>query len=176
MVDIGGGSTELVVGDSPPRATSQQIGTVRLTERSLNDDPPSARQVAAARHDARKVLSAGLAAIDVAANRARPAVASLVAVAGTATTLAALDGGSEAPADVHGHVLDADRLTDLVLQLLSRRAEDRHELGPLARGRADVIAAGGLILVTLVDLLGVDRVTVSIADVLDGVAAGALDE
>lgn len=182
MVDIGGGSTELVVGPGPeasagaaPRATSRQMGTVRLTERHLLDDPPTADQVAAARREAGRELADGLARIGLTVPAASPPVAAVVAVAGTATTLAALDRGRDDLAGLHGHRLGAEALSDLTLGLLSRSADDRHELGPLAPGRADVIAAGALVLATLVDLLGVDEVVVSIADVLDGIAHGAAD-
>ncbi|MBY5161893.1 exopolyphosphatase [Salsipaludibacter albus] len=175
MVDIGGGSTELVVDGPPPRPVSCQLGSVRLTERHLHADPPTAAQVAAARRDAGETLASGLAAIDVPLATASSAVADLVAVAGTATTLAALDRGTDDLDELHGHVLPAERVTELALELLGRSSQARLELGPLAPGRADVIAAGALVLATLVDLLGVERVTVSIADVLDGVAAGAVD-
>lgn len=177
MVDIGGGSTELVVGDGagPLRATSQQVGTVRLTERHLPSDPPTADQVAAARHDAGSVLAAGLAAVGLSVPAADPVVRSVVAVAGTATTLAALDIGTDDLASLHGHRLSADAVHDLALDLLARTVEQRLDLGPLAPGRADVVAAGALVLATLVDLLAVDAVAVSIADVLDGVAHGSLD-
>ncbi len=177
MVDIGGGSTELVVGDAvgPPRATSQQVGTVRLTERHLPSDPPTADQVAAARHAAGTVLAAGLAAIGLSVPAADPEVRSVVAVAGTATTLAALDAGSDDLDGLHGHRLSAAAVHDLALDLLAGTVEQRLALGPLSSGRADVIAAGALVLATLVDLLAVDAVVVSVADVLDGVAHGALD-
>ncbi len=177
MVDIGGGSTELVAGGDAglPRATSQQLGTVRLTERHLASDPPTAAQVAAARHDAGGVLADGLATIGLAVPAADPAVRSVVAVAGTATTLAALDAGTDDVAGLHGHRLTAAAVHDLALDLLARTVQERLSLGPLAPGRADVIAAGGLILATLVDLVAADHVVVSVADVLDGVAHGSLD-
>ncbi len=177
LVDIGGGSTELATGGPSrdvPRTTSQQLGTVRLTERFLHDDPPTVDQVAAARHEAGLVLADGLAGIGLVVPAASPPVATLVGVAGTATTLAALDRGDDDLAGLHGHRLRAEDLHDLALALLSRSTAQRHDLGPLAAGRADVIAAGALVLATLVDLVGVDEVVVSIADVLDGVAHGAL--
>lgn len=176
VVDIGGGSTELVTGEPGTttglRGTSTQLGTVRLTERCLADDPPTPAQVADARDTVRNILGEGLAHLQL--DPSRPVI--VVAVAGTATTLAALDlaQGEDTDADVDdidGHVIPSSRLSALAVELASRSAAQRLEMGPLHPGRADVIAGGAIILDELVGLLGGPDVTVSVRDVMDGVAA-----
>lgn len=174
VVDIGGGSTELVTGvpgtTRQLRGTSTQLGTVRLTERCLHDDPPTSIQVDAARATARDILTDGLAHLDLDDTR----TVHLVGVAGTATTLAGLDLGDGEDSTferLDGHVLTASRLATLTRELVGRSAADRLAIGPMNPGRADVIAAGAIILDELIDLLGRPDVTVSMRDVMDGVAA-----
>lgn len=174
VVDIGGGSTELVLGTAGRaddlRVVSTQLGTVRLTERHLHEDPPTEHEVETARHAAATIVADGLEEIGVALP-ARASVATVVAVAGTATTLAGMDTGSTRPQSWHGHVLDTGRLDELAASLLALPAARRDELGPLAPGRADVIAAGALILATVAHQAAAPTLTVSVADVMDGVAA-----
>lgn len=194
VVDIGGGSTELVLGldDRGPRrlaATSLQLGTVRLTERHLPSDPPSPDEVQRARDQAREILTDGLARIgldggatgdrgtadDGSAGPGRPRT--VVGVAGTALSLARLHAHGNTRrdgSDLHGQRLPRVDLEWLANELLGRSRERRVLLGPIEPGRVDVLAAGALILATLVELLGADEVVVSEADVMDGVAHGAL--
>ncbi len=174
VVDIGGGSTELVTGRPGStdglRATSSQLGTVRLTERCLPSDPPTPDEVADARDTATRILADGVVPLDL--DPQRPV--DVIAVAGTAATLAGLDigDGEDSEVDqVHGHVMTAATLSDLAATLAARSAAERLEVGPMDPGRADVIAAGAIILDVVVDLLDADGVTVSLHDVMDGVAA-----
>ncbi len=174
VVDIGGGSTELVTGvpgtSHDLRSTSTQLGTVRLTERCLPDDPPTSDQVDFARDTARAILTEGLTHLDIDVQRP----IKVVGVAGTATTLAGLDlgGGEDSPFErIDGHVVTAARLAELARDLAARSADQRLEIGPMNPGRADVIAAGAIILDELVTLLGGPDITISTHDVMDGVAA-----
>lgn len=176
VVDIGGGSTELVTGSPGSteelRGRSSQVGTVRLTERTLASDPPTPAEVAAARAAATDVLAPVLEVLDLDVRRP----VAVIAVAGTAATLAALDVGiavhdPAAMARIDGHWMPAATISQLAVDLAARSAEERLELGPMDSGRADVIAAGAIILEVVVDLLDADGVTVSLRDVMDGVAA-----
>ena len=174
VVDIGGGSTELVTGRPGStdglRATSSQLGTVRLTERCMPSDPPTPDEVADARDTAARILADGVVPLEL--DPQRPV--EVIAVAGTAATLAGLDIGGGEDSDVeriHGHAMTAATLSDLAATLAARSADERLEVGPMDPGRADVIAAGAIILDVVVDLLDADGVTVSLQDVMDGVAA-----
>lgn len=171
VLDIGGGSTELIVGDGTDAAASVslQLGCVRLTERLLASDPPSDAEVAAAR----ELVSERLTEADraLAAQGASPRdVASLIAVAGTATTLAALHLGLEAYEEdrIHATRLPADSLTGLTTRLLAMPAAARAALGPMQPGREDVIHGGALVLEGVVRRYGFDPVVVSESDLLDG--------
>lgn len=172
VIDIGGGSTELVVGAAGDvdglQAVSLQLGTVRLTERSLDGDPPTSEQVTAARGLASSIVADGLARVGLVEPDDGLQV---MAVAGTATTLAALDSGSADVDVVDGHVLAPTALADLVRRLSTASVDERMAMGPLAPGRADVIAAGALILDAIVDAVGRPPVTVSVRDVMDGIAS-----
>lgn len=165
VVDIGGGSTELILGTSgPERAHSMDIGSVRLHERHLAGDPPTPGQVAACLADIDAHLDA--CPVDVAA------AATVVGVAGTITTVAAavldlpaydrdaLDQAVVATADVHAAV---DRL-------VAMSHDERRALGFMHPGRADVIDAGALILSAVLRRARVDRLVVSESDILDGIA------
>lgn len=178
VIDVGGGSTEIVIGDPdgadgrPVAAVSLQLGCVRLTERALGGDPPSEAEVAAARTVVSEVVAAGLDRLR--ADGADLRVGTLVAVAGTATTLAALDLGLPAyeEARIHGAVVPADRLERLAARLVGMTAADRAGLGPVQPGRAEVLHGGALVLAGVVAALGVDRIVVSEADSLDAAAHG----
>jgi len=173
VVDIGGGSTELILGEREPQAmTSRQLGCVRLTERCLHSDPPSADEIAAARGEIRAELDAAAQAVDL------TAAAALVGVAGTVTTLGALHLRLERyePERIHGTRLPTEALTALTERLAAMTVAERAALGPMAPGREDVIVGGALILDEIVRRCGVDEVVVSEADGLDGLALGLLDE
>lgn len=172
VVDIGGGSTELILGEREPRAmTSRQLGCVRLTERCLHGDPPDSAEVAAARAVVRDELAAAAAVVDL------DAAATLVGVAGTVTTLGALHLGLARyePARIHGTRLPAAALAALTERLAAMTVAERAALGPMAPGREDVIVGGALILDEVVRRCGVDEVLVSEADGLDGLALALLD-
>ena len=169
VVDIGGGSTEFVLGDpgkTPDAARSVDIGCVRMTERHLHDDPPSADQVAAARAD----IDAGirLAATTVPMDSAR----TVVGLAGSVTTVAAmaLDLPAYLPERIHHSRIPADDVRRVAERLLAMTHDERAALPFMHPGRVDVIGAGALVLSELLDHLPVDEVVVSEHDILDGIA------
>ncbi len=173
VLDIGGGSTELVVGDVDDRVVasiSLQLGSVRLTERMMPSDPPTEAEVLGAVAEVRAQLERGAATLGAPLR----AAASLVGVAGTVTTIAALRDGLGVWQDgrVHGRVLTAGDVlavsNDLVVQ--DRAWIAAHD--EVQAGREDVLAAGGLILRGVLDVLRQDALTVSEADGLDGLVAG----
>ena len=166
VLDIGGGSTELVLGrHAPIAATSRQLGSVRLTELALPGDPPDAAAVARARGIIETELDAAAQAVDLAAAR------SLVAVAGTATTLAALHLGLVRydAAAIHGTALGVDDVRGLVEELRALPAAAIARRGPVAPGREDVLLAGALVLERTLEHVGLERLIVSESDLLDGI-------
>jgi len=167
VVDIGGGSTELVLGDAVPvAASSVDIGCVRITERRLHSDPPTAAEVAAARAD--------IAAAVTRAGRTVPlgAARTDVGLAGSVTTLAAMDADLPAyDAEVtHHYRLPATSVHELTARLLTMTRADRARVPVMHPGRVDVIAAGALVLEAVVDATGCAEVLVSEHDILDGIA------
>lgn len=168
VVDIGGGSTEFVLGDgSTARAArSVDIGCVRLTERHLRADPPTDEQVAAAEADVRAAVELVRASVPVGA------AATFVGVAGTVTTVAAI--AMDLPAydaeRIHGSRLTAAQVRRVTARLLAMPRAARAALPVMHPGRADVIGGGSLVLRVLVDELGVGEVAVSEYDILDGIA------
>jgi exopolyphosphatase/guanosine-5'-triphosphate,3'-diphosphate pyrophosphatase len=167
VVDIGGGSTELVLGDTSVQAArSIDIGCVRMTERHLHDDPPGAEQVAAAHRD----IEAGIA-------RAAETVpiqqaGTLVGLAGSVTTVAAmaLDLPAYQPERIHRSRIPAAEVRSVTSRLLAMTREERAALPFMHPGRVDVIGAGALILACVVDAVAADDVLVSEHDILDGIA------
>lgn len=169
VVDIGGGSTEFVVGDEAPWSSiSVDIGCVRMTERHLEGDPPSPAQVAAAQRDIDAAVSRAIDAVD--ARRAR----SLVGLAGSVTTVAALALHlPEYDADaLQGSVISADDVREVTAALLAMSRSERAALPVMHPGRVDVIAGGAMILRSIVDEVGAESVVVSEHDILDGIAWG----
>jgi len=168
LFDIGGGSTEIVTGSCGRAVYSRslQTGCVRVKERFFSSDPPSAAQMKAARTHVGALLEGALTP-DVLED-----VTKSIAVAGTMTTLAALDLGLEMydREAVHGHVLSAGRIDDLLEMLSGMTVSEREAIGIMERGRADVITAGALIASLLIEIAGIDSVAVSENDILDGVA------
>ena len=168
VVDIGGGSTEFVVGRAGAVAffTSLQMGVVRMTERHLHADPPPAAALERLATDARQVIAAGLPE-DV-----RGRVGAVVAVAGTATTTAAiaLELDPYDPARVHGHVLTSAELEGQLACLAALTDAERREVRGLHPDRAPTIVAGVALLTECLRAFGVDRVEVSEHDILRGVA------
>ncbi len=168
VVDIGGGSTELVVGTGTDIewSVSLDIGSVRLTERFLSSDPASVAEVTACMSHLDEVLSPVVAGLEP--------VGSFVGVAGTVTTVAAhsLALPSYDPAAIHGAKLALDDVRGACLSLVGMSVADRRALPFMHAGRADVIGAGALILDRLVDLvpLSTDIMVASEHDILDGIA------
>ncbi|WGX95230.1 exopolyphosphatase [Nocardioides sp. L-11A] len=167
VVDIGGGSTELILGapaTGPSAAHSMDIGSVRLHERHVRHDPITAEEVAAVVAD----IDAALDACPV----DPPAARSVVLVAGTNTTIAAGTLGLAAydRALIHGRPLAVADIRAQVERLLAMRVAERRGLGWMHPGRADVIDAGALIVVRVLDRLAVASVTVAETDILDGIA------
>ncbi|MFD3810972.1 exopolyphosphatase [Rhodococcus sp. NPDC058639] len=172
VVDLGGGSTEVVLGDENGvhAAYSTDIGCVRLTERCLHDDPPTAEQVTAAREIAAEKIAEALAHVPV--ERAR----TWVGVAGTMTTLAALGNDLDTydPDRVHLSTVGFGRLRQVCDGLLAATREERAALGPMHPGRVDVIGGGAIVTTVLADELrrraGITELVVSEHDILDGIA------
>jgi exopolyphosphatase/guanosine-5'-triphosphate,3'-diphosphate pyrophosphatase len=168
VIDIGGGSTEFVVGASGAVSfhVSVQAGVVRMTERHLHGDPPHPDEVAAMVDDVRTVLHEGVPP------GVRQTVDAGVAVAGTATQSAAIELGLEPydPKRVHGHVLDAGVLEELLARLAALSDEDRRKVPGLDPARAPTIVAGVAMLRECLRLFGLDRVEVSEHDILRGAA------
>ncbi len=167
VIDIGGGSTEIITGssDSVQQAVSINIGSVRLTERHLTAQPPSAAQFDAARDDIDLQLSRELAPSFAASGNA------VFGVAGTLTTIAqvSMDERRFIPEKVHGFQLGIDHVHQLLERLRSASLAEIVGLG-IPEGRADVILMGTLILHRFMLHQGVDTVTVSIQGLRFGMA------
>lgn len=168
VIDIGGGSTEFVLGNQVPTAArSVDMGCVRMTERHLVGDPPTAEHVTAACADIDALID--LAAQQVPVRDA----ATLIGVAGSVTTVAAL--ALQLPhydrMRIHGSVISADQIRDVSERLLLMSRAERAALPVMHPGRVDVIGAGALVLRRIVDRVGADHVVVSEHDILDGIAA-----
>ncbi|MDQ1445517.1 MAG: exopolyphosphatase / guanosine-5-triphosphate,3-diphosphate pyrophosphatase [Acidimicrobiaceae bacterium] len=169
VVDIGGGSTEFVLGTTEAEAVlSLDIGCVRITEQFIHSDPPAPEELS----QAVSVVHAYMedVARDVpGAKEAR----TLVGLAGTVTTMAAVEIGlAQYDRDrIHHFVLTRDAAEDVFRTLATERRADRLHNPGLEEARADVIVGGAVILVTMMRHFGFDRCLVSEADILDGLAA-----
>lgn len=171
VVDLGGGSTELVLGETAVQASfSADIGCVRLTERCLHSDPPTADQVEQARLVARDGLAEALAVVPVDGAR------TWVGVAGTMTTLSALAQRMTEydPEAIHLSRIGFDDLLGVCEQLIGMTKAERLALGPMHAGRADVIGGGAIIVEELAAVLrdraSIGELVVSEHDILDGIA------
>jgi len=167
VVDIGGGSTEFVLGaDSVEAARSVDVGCVRLFERHLHSDPASPSQIDAARADVVRAIE--IAEQSVPMRKA----ATLVGLAGSVTTVAALALHLEAydATRIHRSRIPAAAVHEVTERLLAMTRAERAALGVMHPGRADVIGAGALVLDTIVSRLGVPDIVVSEHDILDGIA------
>jgi exopolyphosphatase / guanosine-5'-triphosphate,3'-diphosphate pyrophosphatase len=168
VVDIGGGSTEFVLGDAAGvrAARSVDIGCVRLTERHLHGDPPTAEEVGRAEADVRAALDVVRADVPVGE------AATLVGLAGSVTTVAAL--ALQLPAydadAIHGSRIPVADVRAVTSDLLTATRATRAALPVMHPGRVDVIGAGALILRVLMDEFGLPEVVVSEHDILDGIA------
>jgi exopolyphosphatase / guanosine-5'-triphosphate,3'-diphosphate pyrophosphatase len=180
VVDIGGGSTEFVLGRPGAAAAeaadlaeiSVDIGCVRLTERHLHADPPAAAEVAAATADIDRALD------DVAAAIAVQDARTLVGLAGSVTTITAiaLDLPVYDAGKTHHARIPADRVHEVTARLLSITREERAAIGSLHPGRVDVIGAGGLVLDRVMQRFGFAELVTSEHDILDGIAWSIADD
>lgn len=174
VIDVGGGSTELVVGVGQAVSfhVSTQAGAVRHTERHVDSDPPTPAQLEALAADARAVIAAAVPAA------VRDDVGSAVAVAGTATSCAAMDLELEPydAAQVEGHRLLATTLEGQLARLGAMTVDERRTVTGLDPARAPTIVAGVIILFEVLRAFGLDGTSVSERDILWGVALDLADQ
>ncbi|MEU5824440.1 Ppx/GppA phosphatase family protein [Streptomyces sp. NPDC047803] len=172
VVDIGGGSTEFVVGDDRVRAArSVDIGCVRMTERHLVCDgavvdPPSPKGVAAIRADVAAALDLAGETVPI------TSAATLVGLAGTVTTVAAIALGLEEydSEAIHHSRVSLEQVREITARLLASTHAERAAIGAMHPGRVDVIVSGALILQAVMERTGAREVVVSEHDILDGIA------
>ncbi|WP_326563025.1 Ppx/GppA phosphatase family protein [Micromonospora sp. NBC_01796] len=176
VVDIGGGSTEFVVGDRDAgervrAAISVDIGCVRMTERHLHDDPPTPEQIAAAEADIAAAVDRALSVVP-----GREA-ATLIGLAGSVTTVVAIALGLDSyqPERIHHARVSYDEVAKVTADLLSRSSAQRMEYPVMHPGRADVIGAGALVLRVIMERAGMPSVVASEHDILDGIAWSLAD-
>jgi exopolyphosphatase/guanosine-5'-triphosphate,3'-diphosphate pyrophosphatase len=172
VVDIGGGSTELIVGTGEEIAfhASLQAGVVRHSERHISSDPPTALELEALAADVRSSIEEAIEGEpDITAGRG-------IAVAGTPTSLASIEIGLEPydPKQVHGHTLTLGSIQHLLSQLASSSLSKREETPGLHPDRAPNIVAGVVILVETMRAFGLKRIEVSEHDILYGTAITAV--
>jgi exopolyphosphatase/guanosine-5'-triphosphate,3'-diphosphate pyrophosphatase len=167
VIDIGGGSTELIVGSGSEISfqVSLQAGVVRHSERHISTDPPTAVELEALAADVRGIIEVGSHGE---ASGARAAIA----VAGTPTSLAAIDLELDPydPERVHGHVLSLESIQRLLSRLASAPLEERVRIPGLHADRAPTIIAGVVILIETMRAFGLERIRVSEHDILYGTA------
>ena len=167
VVDIGGGSTEFVFGTSTVEAArSVNIGCVRMTERHISSDPATPEQIELARTDIQAAIAQAAAVVPI--TKAK----TLVAVAGTATTVAA--AALELPEydryAIHLSRISAQQTHDAATMFATKSREQRLLLGYMHPGRVDVIAAGSLVLSEIMKATGATEFVASESDILDGMA------
>jgi exopolyphosphatase / guanosine-5'-triphosphate,3'-diphosphate pyrophosphatase len=172
VIDIGGGSTEYVIGlpgSKPDFHVSTRLGSVRHSERYLHDDPPSNQQVAELRRGAQEIVAGEVP------GELREQVVRGIAVAGTATSLAAIDQELDPydPERVHGYELTRDACERMLAMLAALPLAERREVTGLHPDRAPTIVAGVAILVESMHAFGLARMEVSEADILHGAALDA---
>jgi exopolyphosphatase / guanosine-5'-triphosphate,3'-diphosphate pyrophosphatase len=169
VIDIGGGSTELIVGAGAEISfhDSLQAGVVRHSERCISSDPPTAGELEALATDVRGLIEQS-GGVGVEPHQG-------IAVAGTPTSLAAVELGLEPydPSRVHGHVLELPSIQRMLSQLASVPLAERVEIPGLHPDRAPTIVAGVVILVEAMRAFGLEQVTVSEHDILYGTALAA---
>jgi len=167
VVDIGGGSTEFVLGTTEPvAARSVDVGCVRLTERHFTSDPPSRDQIDALVADADAAISRAAEVVPLAEAR------TLVGLAGSVTTLTAVAlGQTEYDASaIHGARISAATVAEWSDRLLAMTHDERSRIPVIHPGRVDVLNAGVLVLRRILDRTGLPEVLVSEHDILDGIA------
>jgi exopolyphosphatase/guanosine-5'-triphosphate,3'-diphosphate pyrophosphatase len=170
VVDVGGGSTELVVGGPSgfDFHASLPLGSVRHTERYLASDPPTPGELGACRDAVTAALAERVPT---------GSVRTAIGTAGTITSLSALDLGLEAydPERVHGHVLTATAVESQLVRLAALTNDARRRLPGLEPGRAPVIVAGAVVVAAILDFFGLDALEASERDLLDGAALEAAE-
>ena len=167
VVDIGGGSTEFVYGHSDVEfAKSVNIGCVRMTERNIHSDPPKAEEIENARRDIQEAIAVAASVVPI--TKAK----TLIAVAGTATSVAAsaLNLESYDRNLIHLSRVSAEQTHHVAITFAAMNAEERSHVGFLHPGRADVFAAGSLVLSEIMKATGAKEFVASEADILDGIA------
>ena len=172
VIDIGGGSTEFVIGtpgSDPTFHVSTSAGSVRQTERHLTDDPPTDEQQSAVAGEVAAIIEAEVP------REVRREAAAGIAVAGTATQLAAVDQRLEEydPKRVHGYRLDRYAVEEILAHLASLPLAERREIVGLHPARAPTIVAGALILAEAMQAFDFDWIETSEADILHGAALDA---
>ncbi|MEU6860901.1 Ppx/GppA phosphatase family protein [Glycomyces sp. NPDC046736] len=172
LVDIGGGSTEFVRGTAGEvlAAISVDVGCVRMTERHLRSDPPRQSELDAAVADITAVADKALKVADSGREASE-----LVAVAGTATTIAAIALGLKAydPDAIDGTRLTYAEVAEVAADLAAADHASRLAIPVMHPGRADVIVGGALVLRTIMERSGIESVLISEHDILDGIALSA---
>lgn len=164
VLDVGGGSTEFVRGTKDVEAwTSSDVGSVRLTERHIEHDPPTGQELEAVAADADR-------AVEEAKRRVGGDAATLIGLAGTITTLTAVSLGLDGydRERIHHATLTAQVVRRLTDQLAGMTNDERRKLPVMPPGREDVIVAGALITVRVMEGFGFEKLIVSEADLLDG--------
>ena len=169
VIDLGGGSTEFVMED---HAVSTQMGCVRITERIMRTDPPTAEETAEARAFVDEKITDAATTVPFADARA------FVGCAGTFTTLSALAQGLESydPERIHMSEIPFGRMREVTADLRVKSAEQRRENPVVHPGRADVIGSGSTVVEQLMDAFeraaGATSFIISEKDILDGIVAG----
>ena len=171
VVDIGGGSTELIIGHGRTVGfhVSTQLGVVRQSERHIVHDPPTTAEIDELNAEIDEVLAAGVPQAE------REHVTTIIAVPGTATSMAAIDLELEPydPEAVHGYRVSLQRCREIAARMASMPEAERREVAGLHPDRAPTILAGTQILVRVIEAFGLDEVEVSEHDILYGVALDA---
>ena len=167
VIDIGGGSTEFVLGTQKvAQAKSVNIGCVRMSERHFKSDPATQAEIESARKDIQQAISQAAQVVDIKAAK------SLIAVAGTATTVAA--AALELPEydrnAIHLSRISAEQTHDVSEMFLKLTRNERAALGYMHPGRVDVIGAGSLVLSEIVKAVGAKEFIACESDILDGIA------
>ena len=167
VIDIGGGSTEFVLGTQKVvQAKSVNIGCVRMSERHFKSDPATQAEIESARKDIQQAISQAAQVVDIKAAK------SLIAVAGTATTVAA--AALELPEydrnAIHLSRISAEQTHDVSEMFLKLTRNERAALGYMHPGRVDVIGAGSLVLSEIVKAVGAKEFIACESDILDGIA------
>ena len=173
VIDIGGGSTELVIGRgrTVELFESTQAGVVRQTERHISSDSPTEAELGELATEVRAIFESAVA------EDLRKRVGAAIAVAGTATSVAAIDQDLEPydPDRVHGHVVSVSRLRELLGRLAAMTEEQRRRVRGLHPDRAPTIVAAVVLLIEALGAFGLDEVEVSEHDILRGAALDAAE-